>query len=246
MTLLPAMISTVKVVSCHAEAPDERNSLSTDEKSASVSAVRLNERHTRVTAEEIARKFYCGIETAQHTLKATTQRGIRHAVHPLSRRYKTDIMQSRLRRLGGNWYADTMFSRIKSLRGSTCAEVFTNGKFIHLEPMKSKREAGEALHAFGDDVGVPDTLIFYGALEQCGPKSEFMQFIRSNHVHWRITEPYSHWQNRAEDKIREISRKKWRALRLRRKSPNQVWDYAIVHLAKLSNLTAIGSNQRTY
>ncbi len=91
--------------------------------------------------------------------------------------------------------------------------------------------AGEALRAFGDDVGVPDTLIFDGALEQCSPKSEFMQFIRSNHVHWRITEPYSHWQNRAEDKIREI-RKKWRALRLRRKAPNQVWDYGLVHLAK--------------
>jgi hypothetical protein len=93
-----------------------------------------------------------------------------------------------------------------------------------VEPMDSKSKAGLALCSFSDEVGIPDTLIFDGALEQCGPQTEFMQFIRRNHVNWQNTEPYSHWQNRAEDQIREI-RKKWRALRQRRMIPFRLWDY---------------------
>jgi hypothetical protein len=213
-------------------------------KGTTIQAVSLRERHSRVTAEEISRKFYCGVETAQNTLKATTQMGIRHAVHPLSRRYRTDIMQTRVRRLKETWFADTMFSKVKSLRGNSCAEVFTNGKFIHLEPMEKKSNAGDAIGTFAEEVGVPDTLVFDGSREQCGPKTEFMKFIRRNHVNWRNTEPYSHWQNRAEDQIKEI-RKKWRALRQRRKVPKRLWDYAGVHLARLSNLTAKGPNRRT-
>ena len=239
--MLPMLISAIKVVSLYADTPEDGRDLDTV---VSASAISLHERHSRVTAEEIARKFYCGLQTAQNTLKATTQRGIRHAVHPLSRRYRTDIMQSRLKRLKGNWYADTMFSNSRSLKGNTCAHVFTNGKFIHLEPITSKSEVGLALQSFGQDVGVPETLIFDGALEQCGPKTQFMKFIRNHDIHWRIIEPHSHWQNQAEGMIREV-RKKWRAMQQRRKIPMRLWDYALVHLTRLSNLTAKGSNKRT-
>jgi transposase len=48
-----------------------------------------------LSIEEASSKFGVGLETAQQTLKVTTQKGIRHAVHPLSRRYRTDIEQSR-------------------------------------------------------------------------------------------------------------------------------------------------------
>jgi hypothetical protein len=56
-----------------------------------------NDRHTKITAEELARKWIIGIESARATLKSTTQHGVRHAIRPLSRRYRTDILQSRLR-----------------------------------------------------------------------------------------------------------------------------------------------------
>ena len=39
--------------------------------------VRSNERHSKVTAEELARKWNIGLPTAKATLDATTQRGIR-------------------------------------------------------------------------------------------------------------------------------------------------------------------------
>ena len=118
--------------------------------------------------EEVSRKFGVGLETARNTLKATTQHGIRHAEHPLSRRYRTDILQSKRKRLNDTFYSDTMFSGIKSIRGNTCAQLFTNGKFVHLEPIARKAQAGEALYSMIDEVGIPDKMVFDGAKEQTG------------------------------------------------------------------------------
>jgi hypothetical protein len=124
-------------------------------------------------------------------LKATTQYGICHAVHPLSRRYRTDILQPKCKRLNDTFYTDTMFSGIKSLRGNTSAQLFTNGKYVHFEPMERKSQAGEALHSMIDEVGKPEKMIFDGAREQMGRKSEFMRWIRKHRIsHWQI-EPYS-------------------------------------------------------
>jgi hypothetical protein len=48
-----------------------------------VSFLGTKDRHSQVTAKEVARKFCCGVELAKQTLKTTTQRGVRHAIHPL-------------------------------------------------------------------------------------------------------------------------------------------------------------------
>jgi hypothetical protein len=50
-----------------------------------VSFLGSKDRHTHVLAEEVARMFRCGIETAKRTLLTTTQRGIQQARHPLHR-----------------------------------------------------------------------------------------------------------------------------------------------------------------
>jgi hypothetical protein len=85
-----------------------------------------------------------------------------------------------------------------------------------MEPGKRKSQAGEALGSMIDKVGIPDKIVFDGAKEQTGRKSEFMRLVRKNSIaHWQ-TEPYSPWQNQAEDKIREI-RRRWRLLRQRNK-----------------------------
>jgi hypothetical protein len=139
-----------------------------DEPRRTVAATNIRARHTAITAEEISRKFGVGLETIQKILKATTQLGIRHAVHPLSRRYRTDVLQSKWKRLNDTFYTDTMFSGIRSLSGNTCAQLFTYGKFIHLEPIERKSQAGETLHSMIDEVGIPDKIIFDGAREQTG------------------------------------------------------------------------------
>ena len=64
-TLLNRMIGNVRVATAYRE--------------ASILFVGSKDRHSRVNAETVARKFRCGIETAQRTLKTTTQRGVRYA-----------------------------------------------------------------------------------------------------------------------------------------------------------------------
>jgi hypothetical protein len=137
-----------------------------------------------------------------------------------------------------------MFSGIRSLRGNTCAQVFTNGKYVHMEPGERKSQAGKALGSMIDEVGIPDKIVFDGAKEQTGRKSEFVRLVQKNRIaHWQM-EPYSPWQNRAEDQIREI-RRRWRLLRQRKKVPSRLWDYAMVHVTKLMNFTAQGRDGRT-
>jgi hypothetical protein len=43
---------------------------------SNVSYLGTKNRHSQVTAEEVAWKFRCGIETAKQTLKSTTQHGV--------------------------------------------------------------------------------------------------------------------------------------------------------------------------
>ena len=73
------MVSAVHVATAHR-----------DNEEVQVAFVGAKERHSQVSAETVARKFRCGLETAQRTLKTTTQRGVRHAIHPLHRRYRVD------------------------------------------------------------------------------------------------------------------------------------------------------------
>jgi hypothetical protein len=197
--LIQCLILSIQVASCHEE--DEDLEDKTDVPQQTVASVDIWMRHTAVSAEEISRKFGVGLETARKTLKATTQCGIRHAVHPLSRRYRTDILQLKQKRLNDTFYTDTMFSGIKSLQGNTSAQLFTNGKFVHLEPMERKAQAGEALLSMVDEVRILDKIIFDGAKEQTGKQSDFMKWIRKYQISNWQTKPYSQWQNRAEDQI---------------------------------------------
>ncbi|KAI2498322.1 hypothetical protein MHU86_16192 [Fragilaria crotonensis] len=117
-TFLNRMISNVRVATSYRE--------------ASISFIGSKDRHSRVNAETVARRFRCGIETAQKTLKTTTQRGVRYAIHPLHRRYRVDHLNLHRRRLADTFYMDTLFSKVKSLNGMECAQLITNGSFTRL------------------------------------------------------------------------------------------------------------------
>jgi hypothetical protein len=62
-------------------------------------AVLSLDRHSKVSPEELSRKWGCGLETAKRTLKVTTQKGIRYAVQPLHRRYRVDHLNLHRKRL---------------------------------------------------------------------------------------------------------------------------------------------------
>jgi hypothetical protein len=49
-----------------------------------VKEVKSNERHSKITPERVSRVFGIGLNAANVTLTVTTQRGVRHAFHPLN------------------------------------------------------------------------------------------------------------------------------------------------------------------
>ena len=74
-----------------------------------MSQIRTSERQHGVDAGLLSLKWGIGLEKARKTLKNTTQMNIRSALLPLTRRYRTDLLSQRLRRLNIRFYTDTMF-----------------------------------------------------------------------------------------------------------------------------------------
>ena len=70
-----------------------------------------DKRHHGISLELLAQKWGIGVDKASNTLKNTAQDSIRSAILPLTRRYRTDFMSQRLRRLNTTWYTDTLFSK---------------------------------------------------------------------------------------------------------------------------------------
>ena len=209
---------------------------SDSERNKNVSSILTNARHSATKPETLERNWDIGYNKAKCTMECTTQHGTRQSVHPLTRRYRTDLLQLKYRRLSDVWYTDTLFSKVKSLKGNTCAQLFTNGSFLWIYPMQSKSEVSDALIMFMEDVGIPRKLIFDGSQEQNGPNSKFMRTVKRNQIMWSNTEPYSQWQNRAELGVREV-KTKVKHRRCRRKVPRRLWDFQFKHAAEVMNYT---------
>ncbi len=130
-----------------------------------------------VMPESLLRMWGIGIETAKRTLLVTTQQqGLLTAIYPLQCR--VDHLHLDRRRLNGDWYSDTLFSKVILLQGNGCAQVFTNGRSKSVHPLNLKAKVGQqALTEFSDDIGFPDFLTTYGAPEIVGPGMEFMREI---------------------------------------------------------------------
>jgi hypothetical protein len=212
-----------------------------------VSYVGAKHRHSQiVTAEEVARKFRCGIETAKQTLKTTTQHGVRQAIHPLQRMYCVDHIDINRWRLRDTFYMDTLFSKVKSIKGNVCAQVITNGQFTRVYPMPSKasEHIAQALRDFIDDVGVPDELVCDLATEQVGVHTPVMQVIRRHHIKMHYAEKGRSKQNhRAETEIREL-KQRWKNRMTDRHVPSRLWDYGLVYIAEILSIIARGKSGR--
>ena len=79
-TLIQRLVASVRIASCYDEEGDSLTNKADEPRK--VAAIDTRARHTALSVEEVSRKFGVGIETARNTLKATTQFGIRHAMHP--------------------------------------------------------------------------------------------------------------------------------------------------------------------
>jgi Reverse transcriptase (RNA-dependent DNA polymerase) len=194
-------------------------------------------RHSLCTADDLSNLWHIGLETARKTLAATTHQGVRSAVLPLARRYRTDKF-FRKPQLHGHFYTDTMFARHKSAHGNICAQVFaTKSLFIAVYPMTTKAHAGKALKEFINDFGIPELLTFDGAKEQFGRNTEFMDVVRKYGVDYHVSEPYQPRQNPAEGVIREVRRRWFRVMR-QKSVPRRLWDYGFRWVCEITSRTA--------
>jgi len=74
-----------------------------------IAQIRTSERHHGVDASLLSLKWGIGLEKAKNTIDNTTQINIRSAILPLTRRYRTDLLSQRLRRLNIRFYTDSIF-----------------------------------------------------------------------------------------------------------------------------------------
>ena len=210
-----------------------------------VAATITSDRHTKVTPENLSRIWNVGLDTAKRALQVTTQRGIRTALHPLHRRYRVDHLHLNRRRLNGDWYTDTLFTKVKSLQGNVCAQVYTNGSYTTVHPMTSKSRVAETLTEFTDDTGIPDTLTSDGAPEIVGAKTDFMREVNRLKIRLKRAEVGRSNQNyAAEREIGEL-KKRWRNRMTRKNVPRRLWDYGLIYEAGILNRIPRGNNDRT-
>ena len=138
-----------------------------------------DERHVKVTAEMLADRFGISVPRAQRTLRVTTQRDVRSAILPISRRYRADRMFS-VKRLNGKFATDTAYGKVKSLRGNIGSQLYSHKcGFKACYPLQKidGNSVGDTLTQFISDYGVPERLTFDGALVQTGPTTRFMDAI---------------------------------------------------------------------
>ena len=233
------LISAVNIATTYREDIDKWNE---DQK---VSSIISNERHSKATPEELARKWNIGLQTAKDTMRVTTQRGIRTAIHPMTRRVRVDHLNLHRRRLRGMWYTDTLLSKVKSILGNTCANVYTQGKFTQAVPMISRKDAGKSLVEFSDDVGIPEDLTTDGATEFTGRHTKFVKEARRMRIRLHTTESGHKNQNHAAE--REIGHlaKCWKLRMTKKKVPKRLWDFGLVYESELLSRMARGSDRRT-
>ena len=228
------LISQVNIATSYREDVDARNAYMISRK-----------RHSDITPEELARKWNVGLETAKETLSVTTQRGVRTAVHPMSRQVRVDHLNLHRPRLRGKWFVDTLMSKVKSVTGNTCANVFTQGKFLKVVPMPARSAAGESLIDFTDDIGIPEQLVTDGAGEFTGRDTEFVKQCRRMRIKTHTTEKGRKNQNHAAEREIGNLKKRWKLRVSKRNVPRRLWDFALIYESELLSRMARGSNRRT-
>ena len=102
---------------------------------ADVGTSMIMQRHLAVMPEHISELFGCSLETAKQTIRVTRQYGIRSAMHPFRRHYRTDLLSLWYRHLNILMYSDTMHFKVKSLNPNKCAQIFATDDYATAYPV---------------------------------------------------------------------------------------------------------------
>jgi hypothetical protein len=145
----------------------------------------------------------------------------------LGRRFKTSQQQLNHKQLVTKFYSDTLFPRVTSLRGNTCAQLLcTADGYAKVYPMNLKSEAGSKLNELCSNVGIPSRLFMDNAGEETGGEWET---VRHKHlIPQGYTEPHNPWQNKAELEIGE-EKAHYRRIMYRAQAPEALRDHGFEH-----------------
>ena len=85
---------------------------------------------------------------------------------------------------------DTLFEKNKSIVGNTCAQIFTDGDFVQIIPMRSRSEAGTKSDRINQYIGVETEIFVDNAPGQTGYNTEMQRVARMAILEVRTTEPH--------------------------------------------------------
>ena len=170
---------------------------SIDSDSATIISALATRKKDKLSPEDLMKLWGIGLSTAKRTLKATTHQCLR-TVDTIRRRFRTDLAHLRYKRLSntrhGKFYVDTLFSKVKSIRGYTCGNLFTNTLgFKKFFPLATESSGKSTMADFIQLVGIPPSIHSDDAkVFQFG---QFQKTCRKYQILQSFTEPYSPWQN---------------------------------------------------
>jgi len=201
---------------------------------------RLGKKIGAISPADLSKKWMISEEAAQRTLSSTYQDYLR-TTDNLTRRFKTSRAHARYRTLRGpraQMYTDILFSKVVSLRGNTCGQVYTNKlNFFKFYGLKRKGHAYTTLKPILELTGIFERLHSDNAKEF--KEGAYAQLLKEFRIPLTLTEPYSPWQNRGEIGVREV-KKLGKALMRKKNAPLRLWDFAFDHAASILSLTATG------
>ena len=164
----------------------------------------VTKKSSLLSSETLSMRWGIGLQVAERTLKATTQKAVKTVAYPnVERQWPTGDRPLRYKKLNHQVFHDTLHARTPSLRGNKCAEIYaTDFGWSRVFPMKKVSEVHETPDMFLSRYGIPEALVSDGAKAYLG--GNFKKKAREACVFCKLTDPYSPWQNRAEGEIREV------------------------------------------
>ena len=194
-----------------------------------------------LTPEYLSNLWQCGLEMAKRTIEATTCKHYRHTSKGITKRFKPtrDFMRYRQIRIpAGEFYTDTMMSKVRSVRGNNCAQIYGN-KFGYIKayPMEKhdKTNLGDSLTLIIQDVGVMQKLHTDNAPEMVGRNTPFFRRARKEGIDLTTIEPHRPDENYGETLVKRakiLSSK----IMVRKNVPLRLWCYALEYSCELSSL----------
>lgn len=201
-----------------------------------VCALSAKDKQRILTPEILSKRWMIGLQTAKETLAVTTHEGIRDVYVSAEQKMRKKAPYLRFPNLKSTFYVDSLFSTVKSVHGHTGGSIFTNGYgYDRFYPWTRKFHHPDALMSFIHEVGLPNTLVSDGALEETQGRAG--DICREYHIQQKVTVPYSPWQNLAEASIREL-KKCVRRIHRQTGAPISLWTYSASWSASVRRLTA--------